>query len=216
MKGNTPQKPRKRWQEKEFCSIITPYLEKEKKMNVTELRPGNYFEDENTLYQVIDILLNKTAMRKMVAKVKVRNVRTGAITELSRNSGYDVQPVSITKKVMQYLYDGGETLVFMDPKTYEQIELPKVGLESQIPYLAPNGEVTIACYDEEVLGIELPSKVALEVVDCEPGVRGDTVTNGGSKDAVLETGLKIRIPLFIEKGEKVLVDTTTGKYDKRA
>ena len=117
---------------------------------------------------------------------------------------------------MQYLYDGGETLVFMDPKTYEQIELPKTGLESQIPYLAPNGEVTIACYDEEVLGIELPSKVALEVVDCEPGVRGDTVTNGGSKDAVLETGLKIRIPLFIEKGEKVLVDTTTGKYDKRA
>lgn len=185
-------------------------------MNVTELRPGNYFEDENTLYQVIDILLNKTAMRKMVAKVKVRNVRTGAITELSRNSGYDVQQVSITKKVMNYLYDGGETLVFMDPKTYEQIELPKVGLENQIPYLAPNGEVTIACYDDEVLGIELPSKVALEVVDCEPGVRGDTVTNGGSKDATLETGLKIRIPLFIEKGEKVLVDTTTGKYDKRA
>lgn len=185
-------------------------------MNVTELRPGNYFEDENTLYQVIDILLNKTAMRKMVAKVKVRNVRTGAITELSRNSGYDVQQVSITKKVMNYLYDGGETLVFMDPKTYEQIELPKVGLENQIPYLAPNGEVTIACYDDEVLGIELPSKVALEVIDCEPGVRGDTVTNGGSKDATLETGLKIRIPLFIEKGEKVLVDTTTGKYDKRA
>lgn len=185
-------------------------------MNVTELRPGNYFEDENTLYQVIDILLNKTAMRKMVAKVKVRNVRTGAITELSRNSGYDVQQVSITKKVMNYLYDSGETLVFMDPKTYEQIELPKVGLENQIPYLAPNCEVTIACYDDEVLGIELPSKVALEVVDCEPGVRGDTVTNGGSKDATLETGLKIRIPLFIEKGEKVLVDTTTGKYDKRA
>jgi len=185
-------------------------------MNVTELRPGNYFEDENTLYQVIDILLNKTAMRKMVAKVKVRNVRTGAITELSRNSGYDVTQVSITKKAMQYLYDGGETLVFMDPKTYEQIELPKTGLDNQIPYLAPNGEVTIICYDEEVLGIELPSKVALEVIDCEPGVRGDTVTNGGSKDATLETGLKIRIPLFIEKGEKVMVDTTTGKYDKRA
>ncbi len=185
-------------------------------MNVTELRPGNYFEDENTLYQVIDILLNKTAMRKMVAKVKVRNVRTGAITELSRNSGYDVTQVSITKKAMQYLYDGGETLVFMDPKTYEQIELPKTGLDSQIPYLAPNGDVTIICYDEEVLGLELPSKVALEVIDCEPGVRGDTVTNGGSKDATLETGLKIRIPLFIEKGEKVMVDTTTGKYDKRA
>ena len=152
-------------------------------MNVTELRPGNYFEDENTLYQVIDILLNKTAMRKMVAKVKVRNVRTGAITELARNSGYDVTLVSVDKKQMQYLYDGGTTLVFMDPDTSEQVELPKTGLE---------------------------------ITECEPGVRGDTVTNGGSKDAILETGLKIRVPLFIEKGEKVMVDTVTGKYDKRA
>jgi elongation factor P len=185
-------------------------------MNVTELRPGNYFEDENALYKVIDILLNKTAMRKMVAKLKVENVRTGAIIEISRNSGYDVQAVSIGKRQMQYLYDSGTTLVFMDPKTYEQVELSKTNLASQLPYLAPNGEVTVVTYEDEILGIALPSKVALTVTDCEPGVRGDTVTNGGSKDAVLETGLKIRIPLFINKGDKILVDTTTGKYDKRA
>ena len=119
-------------------------------MNVTELRPGNYFEDENTLYQVIDILLNKTAMRKMVAKVKVRNVRTGAITELARNSGYDVTLVSVDKKQMQYLYDGGTTLVFMDPDTYEQVELPKTGLEREMGFLAPNGFVTINAYDNSV------------------------------------------------------------------
>lgn len=184
-------------------------------MNVTELRPGNYFEDENTLFQVIDILLNKTAMRKMVAKVKVRNVRTGAITELARNSGYDVQQVTITKKNMTYLYDSGTTLVFMDPNTYEQIELPHAGMESSIPYLAPNGEVVVISYEDEILGVELPAKVTLTVIDCEPGVRGDTITNGGSKDAVLETGLKIRIPLFINVGEKVVIDTATGKYDKR-
>jgi elongation factor P len=184
-------------------------------MNVTELRPGNYFEDEDCLYQVIDILLNKTARRKMVAKVKVRNIRTGAVIELARNSGYDVEQVSINKKNMQYLYDSGTTLVFMDPKTYEQIELPKQNLEAQAPYLAPNGEVIVISYDDEILGIELPAKVALTVTECEPGVRGDTVTNGGAKDAVLETGLKIKIPLFINAGEKVIVDTTTGKYDKR-
>jgi elongation factor P len=184
-------------------------------MNVTELRPGNYFEDEKTLYQVIDILLNKTAMRKMVAKLKVRNIRTGAVIEIARNSGYDVEQVSINKKNMQYLYDSGTTLVFMDPKTYEQIELPKQNLAAQAPYLAPNGEVIVISYDDEILGIELPAKVALTVTECEPGVRGDTVTNGGSKDAVLETGLKIKIPLFINAGEKVIVDTTTGKYDKR-
>ena len=185
-------------------------------MNVTELRPGNYFEDENTLYQVIDILLNKTAMRKMVAKIKVRNVRTGAITELARKSGYDVEQVSVTKQNMQYLYDAGETLVFMNPDTYEQIEIGKIALEREIPYLAPNGNVIVQSYEDEVLGIELPAKVTLEVVDTEPGVRGDTVTNGGSKDARLETGLTIKVPLFVNIGDKVLVDTASGKYDKRA
>jgi elongation factor P len=114
-------------------------------MNVTELRPGNYFEDEGNLFQVIDILLNKTAMRKMVAKVKVKNIRTGAVIEIARNSGYDVELVSINKRTMQYLYDSGTTLVFMDPKTYDQIELPKQNLENEIPYLAPNGEV-IPCF----------------------------------------------------------------------
>ena len=83
-------------------------------VNVTELRPGNYFIDENNLYQVLDILLNKTAMRKMVAKVKVKNVRTGTINELARNSGYMVENVRLDKRQMQYLYDSGDFLVFMD------------------------------------------------------------------------------------------------------
>lgn len=184
-------------------------------INVTELRPGNYFEDEGNLYQVIDILLNKTAMRKMVAKIKVKNMRSGAIIELARNSGYQVDDVRLDKKTMQYLYDGGETLVFMDGKTYEQIELPKANLADKIPFLAPNGEVTILSYGDEILGILLPSKVALAVTECEPAVKGDTI-NSALKDAVLETGLTLRVPLFINAGDKISVDTTTGKYDGRA
>ena len=93
-------------------------------VNVTELRPGNYFIDENNLYQVLDILLNKTAMRKMVAKVKVKNVRTGTINELARNSGYMVENVRLDKRQMQYLYDSGDFLVFMDQETYDQVEIP--------------------------------------------------------------------------------------------
>ena len=92
-------------------------------VNVTELRPGNYFIDENNLYQVLDILLNKTAMRKMVAKVKVKNVRTGTINELARNSGYMVENVRLDKRQMQYLYDSGDFLVFMDQETYDQAHL---------------------------------------------------------------------------------------------
>ncbi|MBQ7994927.1 MAG: elongation factor P [Bacilli bacterium] len=185
-------------------------------MNVTEIRPGNYFIDENVLYRCIDILLNKTAMRKMVAKLKVLNVRTGAITEISRNSGYDVTPASLDKRNMQYSYEMDPVIVFMDPKTYDQVEIAKSQLTNELPYLVPELEVMVISFEGEVLGIQLPAKVALTVTECEPGVRGDTITNSGSKEATLETGLKLRIPLFINQGDKITVDTTTGKYDGRA
>ena len=184
-------------------------------MNVTELRPGNYFEDDGNLYYVIDILLNKTAMRKMVAKVKVKNVRSGAITELSANSGYQVEIVRLDKKKMNYLYDNGDFLVFMDNETYEQVEIPKARLEWEIKFLKENQEVEITSYEDEILGINLPAKVTLKITHCEPAVRGDTV-NKAMKDATVETGLKIRVPLFINEGDNVLVRTDTGDYDGRA
>ena len=184
-------------------------------MNVTELRPGNYFEDDGNLYYVIDILLNKTAMRKMVAKVKVKNVRSGAITELSANSGYQVETVRLDKKKMNYLYDNGDFLVFMDNETYEQVEIPKARLEWEIKFLKENQEVEITSYEDEILGINLPAKVTLKITHCEPAVRGDTV-NKAMKDATVETGLKIRVPLFINEGDDVLVRTDTGDYDGRA
>ena len=184
-------------------------------MNVTELRPGNYFEEEGNLFLVIDILLNKTAMRKMVAKVKVKTVRTGAITEMSANSGYQVETIRLEKKKMVYLYENGEFLVFMDNETYEQIEIEKARLEWESKFLKENQEVEIVTYNDEILGINLPAKVTLKVTTCEPAVRGDTV-NKAMKDATVETGLKIRVPLFINEGDDVLVRTDTGAYDGRA
>lgn len=184
-------------------------------MNVTELRPGNYFIDEGNLYQVLDILLNKTAMRKMVAKVKAKNMRTGAIIELARNSGYDVEKALLSKKKMGFLYDDGVNFVFMDNDTYEQIEINKDRLEWEKNFLVSGSEIEILFYDEEILGISLPSTVALTITECEPGVRGDTV-NKAMKQAVLETGLKTKVPLFINNGEKILVRTDTGEYDGRA
>ena len=184
-------------------------------VNVTELRPGNYFLEEGNIYQVLDILLNKTAMRKMVAKVKVKNVRTGSISDMSRNSGYMIDLIRLDKRQMQYLYDTGDALCFMDQETYEQIEISKERLEWEKQFLKGDEIVEITSYEDEVLGINLPAKVALQIVECEPAVRGDTV-NKATKDAVLETGLKIRVPLFIENGEVVLVRTDNGEYDSRA
>ena len=184
-------------------------------MNVTELRPGNYFEEEGNLFLVIDILLNKTAMRKMVAKVKIKNVRTGAITEMSANSGYQVETIRLEKKKMNYLYDSGDFLVFMDNNTFEQVEIPTSRLEWEKKFLTENLEVEIVTYEDEILGINLPAKVVLKIVECEPAVRGDTV-NKAMKDAILETGLKVRVPLFINNGDLVNVRTDTGAYDSRA
>lgn len=184
-------------------------------VNVTELRPGHYFIDEGNLYQVQDILLNKTAMRKMVAKVKVKNMRTGTINEIARNSGYMVDSVRLDKKQMQYLYDTGDFLVFMDQETYEQIEISKDRLKWEMQFLKEEAVIEITSYEGEILGINLPAKVELKITKCEPAVRGDTV-NKPTKPATVETGLEIRVPLFIEEGEVVLVNTMTGEYDSRA
>jgi len=184
-------------------------------VNVTELRPGNYFVEGGEIYHVLDILLNKTAMRKMVAKLKVKNVRSGAITEQTYNSGYQIDRISISKQKMQYLYDSGDLLVFMNIDTYEQIELNKSSLTWELNFMVENSEVEIASYEGEVLGLTLPPKVNLKITECAPGVKGNTVTNA-TKDAVLETGLRIRVPLFIEEGEVITVKTVDGSYDGRA
>ena len=184
-------------------------------MNVTEIRPGNYFIDEDNLYLCLDILLNKTAMRKMVAAIKAKNMRTGSIVQISRNSGYDVEPVRLDKKKMSYLYDSGDSLVFMDQVTYDQVEIAKSKLEWEMNFLVADAEIEILAYEDEILGISLPSSVALTIVDCEPAVRGDTV-NKAMKFATLETGYRVKVPLFINNGEKILIRTDTGLYDGRA
>ena len=184
-------------------------------VNVTELRPGNYFEEEGNIYKVLDILLNKTAMRKMVAKVKVKNLRTGAVTEIARNSGYGIETIRLDKKNMQFLYDDGEFLVFMDEVTYEQIEIAKERLEWEKNFLKGNEVVEIQSYGDEILGINMPAKVALEVTECDPATRGDTI-NKAMKEVTLETGFKTKVPMFIEQGEVVLIRTDSGEYDGRA
>ena len=184
-------------------------------VNVTELRPGNFFLEEGNIYQVQDILLNKTAMRKMVAKLKIKNLRSGAIVEISRNSGYMIETIRLDKRQMQYLYDTGDFLVFMDQESYDQIEVPHSRLEWEKQFLKGDEMVEISSYEGEIIGINLPAKVALKITACEPAVRGDTV-NKAMKDATLETGLKIRVPLFINEGEVVSVRTDDGSYDGRA
>ena len=184
-------------------------------INVTEVRPGNTFESEGNIYTCLDIDLNKTAMAKMKVKIKAKNVKTGSVLDLSFIGGDKVELLRLDKKQMQYLYDDGTGFVFMDLETYDQISIDKARLEWESNFLVPEATVTITMYENEIIGIELPAKVTLKIVECEPAVRGDTV-NKAMKDAYLETGLKVRVPLFVENGESIVVFTNDGSYDSRA
>lgn len=184
-----------------------------------ELGPGKVFIYDNNLLSVIDIQHNKTAMAKMKHKIKCKNLRTGAISEMMLFSGTKVELAYLDKKEMQFLYaDEGKSgfAHFMDNETYDQIELPKERIAWELQFLAPESNVIITYYNEEILGIQLPPKVTLKVVDTDDNaVAGDTV-NKATKDAVLETGLKIKVPMFVKNGTSVIVRTDTGDYDSRA
>ena len=184
-------------------------------MIVNDLKPGISILYEDNIYTVLDIQHNKTAMRQMIIKIKVKNLRSGAIVELSFTGGDKIEQAHIDKNEMQYLYDAGDGLVFMNTSTYDQIEIPKSRLQWELRFLKANDNVNITMYEGEILGIILADKVALKVVECEPAVKGDTATSA-SKNAILETGLEIKVPLFIEQDEIVLVSTADGKYSSRA
>lgn len=182
---------------------------------VNDLRPGITFVYENNIYSVIEANHNKTAMRQMIIKAKARNLRSGSIIEISFTGGDKVEPAHIDKKEMQYLYDSGDALVFMDTNTYEQIEIQKSNLTWEMNFLKPNDNVNISSYENEILGLILPDKVTLQIIETEPAIKGDTATNA-LKNATVETGLQVRVPMFIEQDEYIIVNTSDGKYHSRA
>lgn len=184
-------------------------------MNCTELHPNQYFTWEGELYQCIEIMLNKTAMAKMKVKIKVKQPKTGVVKDLSLIGGDQVFETTVDKRAMQFLYDSGDMAVFMDNETYEQVEIPMERLEWEKKFLVPNLELTITFYEGEVLGVILPDKVDLVLVKSDPAVKGNTAT-AATKDAITETGLLVKVPLFIEQDEKITVSTIDGHYCGRA
>ena len=147
-------------------------------------------------------------------RTKLRNLRTGATTDYSFNAGEKLEQALIEKRKMQYLYSG-DTYCFMDMETYDQVEIPAERLEWESKFLLEGMTIEIVFYQSEILGINLPEKIALEVTEASPAVAGNTATNA-QKEVTLETGLVVKVPMFIEQGEKIIVTTWDGKYSSRA
>lgn len=184
-------------------------------INCTEIKPGQCFTWENELYQCIESTLNKTAMAKMKVKIKVKVPRTGVVKELSFIGSDRVGEAEIEKRPMQFLYDSGDSMIFMDSESYEQIEIPKDRLSWESKFLIPNLDVNIQIYEGEVLGVYLPDKVEMSLSECEQAVKGDTAT-AALKNAITETGLLVKVPMFINETDRIIVSTIDGKYCGRA
>ncbi len=148
-------------------------------------------------------------------KMKLRNLRTGSLVEETYNTNIKIEKARVDRLPMQYLYSMGNSYVFMNNETYEQLELPEDKIADQIKYLKEGLELTISMYEGEILGIQLPEKVEYEVVETTDAVKGNT-TNNAQKDAKIETGYTVKVPLFINQGEKILISTQDGKYAGRA
>ncbi|HLR39138.1 MAG TPA: elongation factor P [Jeotgalicoccus sp.] len=184
-------------------------------ISVNDFKTGLTIEVDNGIWRVIDFQHVKPGKGAAFVRSKLRNLRTGAIQEKTFRAGEKVGRAQIDNSKMQYLYNDGDDYVFMDNNTYEQITVNKSQLEHEIQFLKENMPVSIMMYEGETLGVDLPKSVELQVVETEPGLKGDTVS-GGTKSATMETGLKIQVPLFIENGEMLVVNTDDGSYVSRA
>ncbi len=179
-----------------------------------DFRPGVHVLLDGSLYAIIESQHVKVGRGPAYVKAKVRNAKTGTITERTFRAGERVPLVHLEKKTMQYLYNDGGTYVVMDHNTYEQLSLPRALLGDAVRFVRENMDVTVIFHEDTPIGVELPNSVDLRITEAAPGVRGDTVS-GGSKPATLETGAVIQVPLFVEAGEVVRVDTRTGTYLER-
>lgn len=184
-------------------------------ININDIKNGMTIIMDGNLYTIVEFQHVKPGKGLAFVRIKRRNLRTGAVTEDTFNTNIKITKAHIEKVKAGYLYQMGDTYVFMNNSTYEQIELPASVLGDNVNFIKEGLEIDIDNYDGEIIGITLPEKVEYEVVETEPAVKGNTATNA-SKDAKIETGYVVKVPLFINEGERIIISTKDGKYSGRA
>ncbi len=183
-------------------------------IDVNELRKGVTFELDSKIYKVLEYTHHKPGRGKATIRVKVRDLRSGIIIDMTFNSSDRVQDIRLDHHDVQYLYGDDEFYYFMDLETYEQPAVRKEVLEDAAPFFKENLEVKLTFFESEPLDIDLPTTVDLEVIKADPAVRGDTAT-GVTKKVTVETGLEVDTPAFVEMGDVIRVDTRSGGYVTR-
>ncbi|MFZ4667187.1 MAG: elongation factor P [Prochlorotrichaceae cyanobacterium] len=176
-----------------------------------DFRTGTTIELDGSVWRVIEFLHVKPGKGSAFVRTKLKNAQSGSVVEKTFRAGETVPQATLEKRTMQHTYVEGDDYVFMDMESYEESRLTLKQIGDRVKYLKTEMEVNVVTWGEQVLEVELPNTVALQVVETDPGVKGDTAT-GGTKPAKLETGAQVMVPLFISQGERIRIDTRTDTY----
>ena len=185
-------------------------------LSTNQFRNGNHIDVDGTIFKIVEFQHVKPGKGGAFVRTKLRRASDGNVIDRTFRAGEKFRSVRTEVRRMQFLYKDGTDAHFMDSESYEQIMIPESALADELRFMKDSDEVELLYIDDEPSGVQLPSALDLEIAETEPGLRGDTASGGGTKPATLETGAAIQVPLFINVGEKVRVDTRTGEYVSRA
>lgn len=183
--------------------------------NINDIKNGMTIKYEGVIYQVVDFQHVKPGKGSAFVKTKLKNLKAGTTQEITFNAGIKMEKADVRKNQLSYLYAAGDNYVFMDLNTYDQFELPGSLIEDSVKYLKEGLEVESLNIEGEIVGISLPEKVSYKVTSAPDAVKGNT-TSGAQKDATIETGYELKVPLFIKEGDEIIITTRDGKYFGKA
>jgi elongation factor P len=185
-------------------------------VSTNQFKNGSHIEIDGTVFKILDFQHVKPGKGGAFVRTKLRRASDGNVIDRTFRAGEKFRSVRTESRKMQFLYADGSDAHFMDLESFEQITLAEATIEGALRWLKPSGEVEVLFIDERPADVQLPSAVDLEVAQTDPGLRGDSVTGGKTKPATLETGAVIQVPLFVDRGERIRVDTRSGEYLARA
>ena len=180
-----------------------------------DFKTGMTIQSDGNLWSIIEFQHVKPGKGPAFVRSKLRNLRTNAILDKTWRAGEKIATAHIDKDKMAYLYSMGDQHVFMNNESYEQVEIDASQIKQQLNFIIEGMEVNVISFEGEILGVDIPEKVTLLVTEADPAVKGNTATSA-TKDCIVETGFKLQVPLFVNKGDKIIINTNTGKYDTRA
>ena len=185
-------------------------------ISTNQFKNGNHIEVDGTIFKVLEFQHVKPGKGGAFVRTKLRRSSDGAVIDRTFRAGEKFRAVRTEARKMQYLYADGTDAHFMDSQTYDQLAVPETALAEALKWIRPNEDVDMLYIDDQPSDVQLPASVELEVTQTEPGVRGDTASGGGNKPATLETGAHVNVPLFVNIGDRIKVDTRSGSYMSRA